>query len=366
MSYEGNIYDYIVESSTCISQIVNNHVEILKDAVDYFLNNDIEQVYFVGTGTSQHANIASRKIVEKLLKMPVYVIDGVEFCDTTIYNKKTLVISSSHGGQSTSSIKGLEKAKNEGLKTISSTATHNSEITKYSDKVIYCEIGEEDAGPKTKGYQCAIVTNILFALEVATKKGNITAKEKQDYIARILKTSNNIPNIAKATDEWYKKSAAELLKCRRLVIIGYDNNIATYMEATLKILEAVRYSVTGYELDHFMHGIYHSIWEDDYMFYIGSKGAGYTKMLKMKKYFDDNRKSHNFIFTSDKNQNNDKNFIFDFIDDEELSFLEYIIPFQVITTRLSFDLGINANIPSDPYFHEKMGSYMGFEPISNI
>jgi glucosamine 6-phosphate synthetase-like amidotransferase/phosphosugar isomerase protein len=222
---------------------------------------------------------------------------------------------------------------------------------------MYCEIGEESAGPKTKGYFCAIVTNILFALSVAVKNGNITPEEERKYIERILKTSNNIPYIAENTDKWYKKHAAELKKCHRLVIVGYENNIATYMEGTLKILEAVRYSVTGYELDNFMHGVYHSIWENDFMFYIGAKGKYYGNMLKMKKYFEENRKNHNFIFTADKNQDDGTNFVANFIDDEELSFLEYIVPFQVIAARLSADLGINANIPSDPDFHKKMGSY---------
>lgn len=358
MNFVGKVEQYILESNHYTENIIKNRKEIFKDAVEYFCNNKIEQVYLIGTGTSLYSHMASKMIMEKLLKMPIYAEDAMMFNDfTNIYNKNSLMLASSHSGMSTSTVNALKKAKSCGLKTITSTAVHNSEITKHGDRIIYCEIGEEDAGPKTKGYLCAIVTDIIFALEVALKQGKITQKEEDKYLERIIKTTNNIPNIVKATKEWYKEHSAELLKCRRLVVIGYDNNLATYMEGTLKLLESIRCSVTGYELEQFMHGIYHSIWENDYMFYIGSRGKYYERMLRMKKYFEE-RTEHNFIFTSDKAQDNGKNFIGGFIDDEDFSCLEYIVPIQVLTAVWSKDLGINCDIPSDPDFHKKMGSYI--------
>jgi glucosamine 6-phosphate synthetase-like amidotransferase/phosphosugar isomerase protein len=352
LDYTGDILGYLYETDEYIKSIIANRVSIFKDAKEYFLQNKIEQIYLIGTGTSLHAHIASKRLMEELLKIPIYCEDAMIFNDyTNIYNKKTLIIASSHGGRSTSTINSLIKAKNLGCKTIVSTAIHNSEITKYADKVLYCEIGEENAGPKTKGYICAIVTNILFALSLA-KDIN-----EQDYIDRILKTSANIPYLVDETKKWYIAHKNELIKSKRLILIGYDQNISTYMEGTLKILESVRYSVTGYELESFMHGIYHSIWRDDYMFYIGSKGKYFEKMLKMKQYFDKERQNHNFIFTGDKSLNNEKNFVANFIDDEYFCCLEYIVPFYTLVPLISKDLGIDANIPSDIEFHKKMGSY---------
>jgi len=358
MNFTGNVENYVLESNHYIKNIIENRKKIFKEAVDYFCNNKIEQIYLIGTGTSLHSHIASKMLMERILKIPVYAEDAMIFNDfTTIFNKNSLVLASSHGGLSTSTINSLKKATSFGLKTIASTAVHNSEITKYADKTVYCEIGEENAGPKTKGYICAIVTNIVFTLEIALKQNKITQEEENKYFERIIKTANNIPNIVEATKNWYKKHSEELLKCHRLVVIGYGNNLATYMEGTLKLLESVRYSVTGYELEQFMHGIYHSIWQNDFMFYIGSQGKYYTRMLRMKKYFEE-RTEHNFIFTSDKKQDNGKNFITDFVDDDDFSCLEYIVPLQILTTYWSKDLGINCNIPSDPDFHKKMGSYM--------
>jgi glucosamine 6-phosphate synthetase-like amidotransferase/phosphosugar isomerase protein len=354
---KGDMYNYILETNNVVRDIIKNRQEILAAGVDYFLASGIEQVYMLGSGTSYHASLGAKRFMEKMLKMPVHVSYPLVFKDIeTVFNKKTLVIGSSHGGMSSSTIAGLDKARSQGLYTIASSMVHDSEIVKHGDRVIYCEIGEEDAGPKTKGYFCAIVTHILFALAVAVHKGFITKDEEEAYIVRLQKTCDNIPLIAEAVSEWYKSQEQELLKARRIVIIGYENNIATCMEGTLKILEAVRYSVTGYELEEFKHGIYHSIWENDFMFYIGSKGQYYPSLLNVKKYFGE-RTTHNFLFTGDVSQKNEKNFVFSFIDDDDFSSIEYIVPLQVIARRLSASLGINANISSDPDFHRKMGSY---------
>jgi glucosamine 6-phosphate synthetase-like amidotransferase/phosphosugar isomerase protein len=90
--------------------------------------------------------------------------------------------------------------------------------------------------------------------------------------------------------------------------------------------------------------------------YIGAAGQYYKRMVELKKYFEGHTE-HNFIFTADKSMDNGKNFIGNFVDDVEFSQLEYIVPLQVIARKLSADMGINCNIPKDPDFHRKMGSY---------
>jgi glucosamine 6-phosphate synthetase-like amidotransferase/phosphosugar isomerase protein len=357
ITYSGDMYNYILEAKGSVRHIIENRGTILKDALAFFMNNDIEQIYLIGSGTSYHASLAARRLMEKVLGIKVLVSYPVPFKDNEIvFNKRTLVIGSSHSGQSSSTIAGLDKAREQGLKTIASTAIHGSEIINHGDVPLYCEVGDENAGPKTKGYFGAIVTYALFALEAAERLGRIAKGEKENYITRIQTTADNIPKIAKQADEWYARNSTELKQARRIIIVGYETNIPTFMEGVLKILEAVRYGVTGYELEEFMHGIYHSIYEDCFMFYIAPKGQYHERILRLEKYFEE-RTTHNFIFTGNKSLDNGKNFIGAFIDDPDFSCLEYIVPLQVIARRLSADLGINCNIPSDPEFHRKMGSY---------
>ena len=69
----------------------------------------------------------------------------------------------------------------------------------------------------------------------------------------------------------------------------------------------------------------------------------------MKRYFEEERHSHNFLITHE-NTNNSKDLVFPFTDDQEFAVLQYIVPMQVLARKLSLDLGIDCNIPSDPQF----------------
>ena len=353
----GDMYQYILESKKAVRNIISNHEEIFHDAVEYFFEGDYEQIYVIGSGTSYHSALAAKRLMEKVLKMKVFASYPIVFKDEQIFNKKTLVMGLSHAGMSASTIAGLDKAKECGFGTIAMTAERGRPVEHHGDVKLYVEIGEEKAGPKTKGYIGSIVTFMIFALKVALKQGKITQKEFEDYLNRMQAAADAIPDIAEAASNWNLNNKEDLLKCRRLNVIGYDNCLADMMEGTLKICEAVRYSVQGFELEEFMHGIYHCIDENTYMLYVCSKGQYYDRILRLKRYFEEERHSHNFLITHE-DTNNPKDLVFPFTDDEEFAVLQYIIPMQVLARKLSLDLGIDCNIPSDPQFHFKMHSYL--------
>ncbi len=352
-----DMYEYIVESKDAVRNIVENQEEILGEAVEYCGSN-IEQIYIVGSGTSYHSAVAARNVLEKTLKKKVFAVYPMAFKDNElITNKNTVVIGISHAGRSSSTIQALEKAKAEGLKTIAMTAERNRPIIDHADKTVYIEIGSEYAGPKTKGFFGSVATLVLFGLNYGVKNGIINNTEKNEIIDRMIKTTDNIPDIAAKSWEWYKRNKEDLLKSRRMIVLGYENCLASMLEGTLKISEAVRYSVIGYEQEEFMHGIYHGIDENTYMVYLASKGQYYERCIRMKDYFEKERHNHNYLITSDKELDNGKNFVYDFVNDEYFEGLEYIVPLQVLARKLSQDLGIDCNISSDPEFHKKMASY---------
>ena len=177
----GDMYQYILESKKAVRNIISNHEEIFHDAVEYFFEGNYEQIYVIGSGTSYHSALAAKRLMEKVLKMKVFASYPIVFKDEQIFNKKTLVMGLSHAGMSASTIAGLDKAKECGFGTIAMTAERGRPVEHHGDVKLYVEIGEEKAGPKTKGYIGSIVTFMIFALKVALKQGKITQKEFEDY-----------------------------------------------------------------------------------------------------------------------------------------------------------------------------------------
>lgn len=352
------MYDYILESKKSVRNIVDHQLNIFSEAIDYCLQRKVENIYLLGSGTSYHAALAARTVLEETLHIKVSAMYPMQFKDNElITTKNALVIGISQIGHSSSTILALDHAKSKGLLTIAMTASRNRPISKHADKTVYIEIGEELATPKTKGFIGSIATIVLFGLNYGVKANLTTEKIKDQLVERLVKTTDNIPTIAEKALNWYMENRADLIKSRRIIIVGYENCLAAMMEGTLKISEAVRYSVVGYEQEEFMHGIYHGIDENTYLIYLASQGQYYERCIRMKEYFEKERHNHNYLITSDNTKNNGKNFIYDFVNDRYFETMEFVIPLQVIARKLSLDLGIDCTISSDPDFHKKMASY---------
>lgn len=353
-----DMYTYILESDEAVKNIVSKQDSVFEAALNYCQDKQINQIYLLGSGTSYHASLSAKKLVEDVLKVNVITMYPMEFIDNeTVFEDKTLVIGTSQAGRSTSTILALDKAKARGLSTIAITAEHECPLIEHADTSIFLEIDKEYAGPKTKGFIASIATIQLFAMKLARQLDRITAEQKAEIEARLLKTTANISQIAQQSWDWYKANKEDLLKSRRLILVGYDATLGAVMEGTLKILEACRYSVVGYELEEFMHGVYHSIDSDTYLLYLGMPGKHFSRLCNTIKYFDTERQAHDYLITSEAAPAFKNSFIFDFCNDPYFATMEYVVPCQVLARKMSLDLGINCNISSDPNFHEKMGSY---------
>ena len=114
----GDMCQYILESKKAVRNIISNHEEIFHDAIEYFFNGNYEQIYVIGSGTSYHAALAAKNLMEKVLQMKVFASYPIVFKDERIFNKNTLVMGLSHAGMSASTIAGLDKAKANGFGTI--------------------------------------------------------------------------------------------------------------------------------------------------------------------------------------------------------------------------------------------------------
>lgn len=97
--------------------------------------------------------------------------------------------------------------------------------------------------------------------------------------------------------------------------------------------------------------------QDTYLIYLGSRGKHFERMERMMKYFADERGAHNYMITSERSVDDPGAFVYPFVNSEYFASMEYVVPMQVLARKLSLDLGIDCNIPSDPLFHKKMGSY---------
>jgi len=351
------MYEYITETPKTLEQIIANRKEITAEIVKKYKEINIEQIYIIGSGTSYHSGLAAKAFLEEVLDMKVFVQYPIIFKNQEkVFNKNTLVIGISQGGQSYSTVHGLDSAKEKGLYTASISANEEARVFEHSD-VVNLSVGDEFCGAKTKGYSGTICTLMMIGLELSLAKGTITLEKAGEYLSRMHKVIQNLSYITESATEWYHRINESFISTKRVMVIGYDINYANALEGALKILETVRQGVSGYELEEFIHGIYNSVKPDSHIFYIGSRGEYKSRALKLRETLSEMTLNNYFIGSSEGFENPSKNdLVVDFVDDCYFSVWEYIIPLQVVAALAPIELGINPDIPADPKFHQKMGS----------
>ena len=355
-TYTGDMHEYIFETQQVCLEVIKNHKKITESFLSAVKDN-INIVYIVGAGTSNFSGKSVRSFFEKLTKLKTFVVLPTELTDEEyIIDSQTLVIGISATGSSANTIGALEKAKEFGATTIAFTNEFDSPFGQRNEHKVFLDYGIEDVAPKSKSYITEMITICLCAMDFALLKGHISIETHNEYMARLTKTAENLNYVAKSADEWYFKHSDEFKKCERLLVVGYESNKGNILEGALKILECGRFQVSSYELEEFMHGIYHSIDESCYLLYISNNGKYFNRSLQLKNYLSEFTNHQFVVCNEDSGFIDEKSLTLDFVEDDDFYPCEYIIPMQIIAYNIARDKGINPNKPSDPLFHKKMNS----------
>ena len=176
MEYQqSHMYSYIQETANVLLHIIQHHEEITKSFVERYKNEELHQLYIVGSGTSYHAGEAAKAFLEEVLHWPIRCAYPIPFQNQeTIFDPKTLVIGVSQGGQSFSTVYGLDGATKKGCYTAALSANSHASIFEHAQTATLLEVGEEACGAKTKGYCATILTLMLMGLDLAIAKGYCT------------------------------------------------------------------------------------------------------------------------------------------------------------------------------------------------
>lgn len=351
------ILGYIQEMDTACLSILKNRKEIAKPFVDFLSNNPVDELVFLGSGTSCHAAMVAKPLIEDVCNIKIVTGFPTIFIDQTKkLNKASCVIGISQSGNSSSTKKALAFSKELGVNTMLFTSNLNSFISSSADVIINIDCGDEKAVAKTKGYQATIVTLWICALEYALKTNRIDEKVYTDYIDVLKRTILNIPVLVEQSISWYNTNEKLLSNAKSFMVVGCESQFGNVLEGALKLIETVRIPVAGYELEEFMHGIYNAINQESYLIYINHNSAYSERLLKLKKYLDQKTNYQFLIQSMSESEDDNQNCVLDFVNDKYFCGIEYIIPFQVICNYLPVLRGIDPFISGDPNFHKSLSS----------
>jgi len=239
---------------------------------------NITKIHMVACGTSYHAALVGKAIIEQELRIPVEVEVASEFrYKNPIINKTDLVILISQSGETADTLAGLREAKKKGAKAIGIINVMGSTISREADGTIYTNAGLEIGVASTKAFVAQLIALYILTLYIGEKK-NILDEKRRDYIVKNL---NRLPNMVEQvldTEEDIKLKTKVLDSARSSMFIGRNINTAIAYEGALKLKEISYIHAEGYQSGELKHGPIAMISEECPLVAIATKSSTYEKV----------------------------------------------------------------------------------------
>ncbi|CAM6085156.1 unnamed protein product [Calypogeia fissa] len=211
------------------------------------------RILFIGCGTSYHAALAARSLVEELSGVPVTMEIASDLLDRQgpIYREDTAVFVS-QSGETADTLQALEYAKAHGALCVGITNTVGSAISRGTDCGVHINAGAEIGVASTKAYtsQIAVMTMVALALGEDT----ISSRSKREAIIDdLLELPQKVKEVLKLDDDM-KELAKELMGEQSLLLFGRGYNYATALEGALKVKEVALMHSEGILAGEMKHG----------------------------------------------------------------------------------------------------------------
>lgn len=340
--------DYIGETKKYGLEIIDNSSEICQTFSEKYNAEKYERIVLVASGTSYNACLTARHFIEKILKKPVYLSTSYDYAHyANIFIETDLMIAVSQEGESTNTIDALVKAREKGIDNFIVTEYLDNTCTRLADNKVTIACDREFFGPKTKGYNCTVLTLYMMALEAGASCGAITKAEYERYKEICRKTFENLDIIIDESEKFIKDNYEELVACERAFVVGCGPHVGTALEGALKCLETVRYFYFSFETEEFMHGPLASVKPDVYTFIVAPHDQGYERSHLIYQAMAE-QNDHVFAIGNQGSLNSNHVLDASFIDDEYMSVFEYIVPLQLLAYYTFKGKGIDLNIRNYP------------------
>lgn len=216
--------------------------------------SSIRKIYLVACGTSYHACMIGKYIIEKIAKIPVEVDIASEFRYRSVpFERDSLFIAITQSGETADTLAALRFAKKAGVKTLSICNVLGSTASREADAIFYTHSGPEIGVASTKAFTSQIVALYIFAFAMALA----TKTQQKTIIEKFLLDLFQLPRLAEESlklDDKIQKLAKEVYRKPNFLYLGRGPNYPVALEGALKLKEISYIHAEGYAAGEMKHG----------------------------------------------------------------------------------------------------------------
>ncbi len=214
----------------------------------------VESVTVIACGTSWHAGLIGKYLIESLAHLPVEVDYGSEYrYRDPIVGRKTLAVVITQSGETADTLAALREARAKGARSIAICNVVGSMATRESDGTIYTHAGPEIGVASTKAFTSQLVALHLLALHLAQVRGVITPDQARAEIDGLLQLPTLIDQTLRVS-ALVDEIARRFYNRRDFLFLGRGINYPIALEGALKLKEISYIHAEGYPAGEMKHG----------------------------------------------------------------------------------------------------------------
>ena len=215
----------------------------------------INKITLLACGTSWHAALVGKFMIEELAKIAVEVDYGSEYrYRNPIIDKHTLAVAITQSGETADTLAALREAKGKGARSLSICNVVGSMATREAEGTIYTHAGPEIGVASTKAFTTQLVALYLFALKLAEVRNTLTQPERCDYIRELMQLPQVLEDTLKTTTKQMEEIAAKFYNRSDFLYLGRGINYPIALEGALKLKEISYIHAEGYPAGEMKHG----------------------------------------------------------------------------------------------------------------
>ena len=264
---------------TLAGRLVNGALSIDELDLTHEELNLIDRVYVIACGTSYHAGLIAKNLIEGWARIPCEVEVASEFrYRNPIITPSTLVVAVSQSGETADTLAAIRDARVKGAKVFGITNVVGSPVARESDGVIYTKANKEIAVASTKSFLGQVVSLTLLALLLAQSKGKLTTNQVRLLFGELADTAEQVEDILSDTAA-IDEAALACKDAASALFIGRGMGAAVSREGALKLKEISYLHAEAYPAGEMKHGPIALIDEGFPVIAVATKSPVYDKLV---------------------------------------------------------------------------------------
>jgi len=239
----------------------------------------IRRVCFIACGTSYHAALVGKFLIEGFSRIPVEADIGSEFrYRNPVLGEDTLLIAISQSGETADTLAALREGKRQGAITLAICNVVESSLARDSDYVIYTHAGPEIGVASTKTFVTQLVILFLLSLRIGRGRGILSIQEGKPLVEGLVKIPHLMEEVLKSSRQM-AEIARKYLHAKNFLYLGRGINYPIALEGALKLKEISYIHAEGYPAGEMKHGPIALIDREMPVVVLATKNEVYEKVI---------------------------------------------------------------------------------------